>query len=81
MAAGPAQGNTFPDAWVADLSVRINRIVADLEDTLFPPVIGLAFGGEVNVGDATAEAPGAGDPAAGAGPGRRRRRLPRGPRK
>lgn len=39
----PDSATTFPDAWIADLSIRINGIVAGLEDTLFPPVIQVAF--------------------------------------
>jgi len=46
MADGPAEGNTFPDQRIADFSVKINRVVADLQDTVFPPVITVAFGAE-----------------------------------
>lgn len=46
MADGPAQGNTFPDEWIAEFSVKINRIVDGLDGTVFPPVIQIAFGPE-----------------------------------
>ncbi|MBZ0268593.1 ABC transporter permease [bacterium] len=60
MADGPAEGDTFPDQWIADFSVRINRIVADLQGTAFPPVIRVAFGAE--------EEPSAEEEAGGAAP-------------
>ena len=47
MAAGPADSaDTFPDAWIAEFSVRVNHLVGDLEETLFPPAIEVAFGAE-----------------------------------
>lgn len=37
---------TLADARVAELSVRINRLVRSLDGTLFPPVIKVAYGAE-----------------------------------
>ncbi len=39
MAAGPDEGTTFPDERIAEVSVRINRLVERLQGTLFPPVV------------------------------------------
>ncbi|GJM43781.1 MAG: hypothetical protein DHS20C21_06230 [Gemmatimonadota bacterium] len=65
MAAGPDSGDTFPDAWIADFSVRINHLVDDLRNTVFPPAIEVAFGPETDPAEEvpTAEASVADEPA------------------
>jgi len=58
MAEGPPDTSwTMPDAWVSDVSVRVNRVAGELRGTLFPPVIAL------DTADAGAEADGAADDA------------------
>lgn len=67
MADGPADGNTFSDRRIADFSVRVNRLVRDLENTVFPPVIEVAFGPEDEAMVDTADDAAAADSAATAG--------------
>jgi hypothetical protein len=66
MAEGPPKGGSaMPDAWVADLSVRINRLVTSTADWLTPPVIALETTSAEDATRAPADSAAA-DPAGGA---------------
>ncbi len=56
MADGPGEGRrTFADERIAELSVRINRLVEGLDGTLFPPVIEVVYGDPESDVDETVE--------------------------
>jgi ABC-type Na+ efflux pump permease subunit len=67
IAEGPKEGDTVSDERVSEIAVRINRIVNGLRDTLFPPVIDVAFGAPPAPAAAADTTGGAGNGAAEAG--------------